>query len=443
MDLKRIRRGIGANFYDKLVVAAIQLASLPILTSYWGLDLFGVWVLLSTIPSFLSLGDFGLATAAATSMTMMAAQNKRTAVVHIFQSAWAGILGLTLIIAVVVLPVVWIFPNAEMPTSALLSAEEVSLALSLLVSYGIVCLQGGILTAAFRCSGYYALGMYCAANTILAENMCVVLAVASGVGPVGAAGALLGARVAGLIVQHQILKRRVPWLPVGLAFADWPTARSLFSPATAVMAIPFAQVCLIQGIAVALSVAASPSALPAFAAARTITRLGLQLPLLINHSLLPEFSAAAAKKDAKAMSHFLLFTLLSSAALTVPLSALIGFGGPWLLRVWSNGVISPAPSLMYLMAVAALFSGFWVPLSNLFLAMNRQALFSYTYLTVSLLAIPVSYFASASLGNTGAAIAIATAEGIMLIVILRLSKKFLPSPTKPSDGWSVIRQAPP
>ena len=72
----RIIKGISANLVSQVINAAIQLVSLPIFLKYWGADLYGEWLILSSIPIYLSMSDIGFGVAAANEMTMKIAQNK-------------------------------------------------------------------------------------------------------------------------------------------------------------------------------------------------------------------------------------------------------------------------------------------------------------------------------------------------------------------------------
>ena len=53
----RLMRGFGANALGPVVTAIIQLGSVPIFLHAWGAAKYGDWLLLSAIPSYLSLSD--------------------------------------------------------------------------------------------------------------------------------------------------------------------------------------------------------------------------------------------------------------------------------------------------------------------------------------------------------------------------------------------------
>ena len=49
--VQRLLSGSAVNLYGQLMIAAVQLLSVPILASIWGVTLYGEWIMLNTIPT--------------------------------------------------------------------------------------------------------------------------------------------------------------------------------------------------------------------------------------------------------------------------------------------------------------------------------------------------------------------------------------------------------
>lgn len=58
----RILKGFLAGGYGQFVTAVVQLLGVPIFLGAWGPNLYGEWILLAAIPSYLALSDicFGI-----------------------------------------------------------------------------------------------------------------------------------------------------------------------------------------------------------------------------------------------------------------------------------------------------------------------------------------------------------------------------------------------
>src|SRR5689334_17280580 len=83
---RRLIGGTAANALSITMSAILQLAAVPILTAAWGVSQYGVWLMLTTIPTYFALTDLGFIQAATADMTMHHARNQQDAVVRVFQS---------------------------------------------------------------------------------------------------------------------------------------------------------------------------------------------------------------------------------------------------------------------------------------------------------------------------------------------------------------------
>lgn len=427
MSLRRISLGVGANAYDKLAIAAAQLAMVPVLAMQWGLGVYGAWLLLATIPSFLAISDLGFATAAGTKMTMAVARGERDEAVRLFHSAWLMVLASSALVGALALAAVAAAPAPVLPQAEGFPAGQARITLALLVGYGLVSLQASIFHAGLRCAGYLALGGVLNGTIVLAESAAAIAVALAGGSPAAVAAALLAARLVALAVHALLLRRTVPWLSIGLGRADRGEASRLVRPAAGVMALPLGQAFFLQGTVIALGAAAGGAAVPAFVAARTLSRVGLQVTQLVVRALMPEYSAAVARQDRGAQAAMLLATLASAALVLTPFALVLALAGPQLVELWTGGAIPVPPGLMPVMALTVVLGGYWNPLSNLILAMNRHESFSYAFAGLAFLSIPVSYLLAVPLGATGAALAIVIMDALMCLLILHLGRRMLAS----------------
>src|SRR6201996_4064838 len=107
---RRLIAGFGANTFSRLSTTLTQIFSVPIFLSHWGVHLYGEWILLNTIPSYLGLSDVGFGSVAGNEMTMRVAAQDLPQGLVVFQSVWVlppetpGGGGLLLIATVWLLP---------------------------------------------------------------------------------------------------------------------------------------------------------------------------------------------------------------------------------------------------------------------------------------------------------------------------------------------------
>jgi hypothetical protein len=85
----RILRGIGANFAGNGVTALIQIVSVPVFLSAWGVRAYGEWMVLSALPTYVALSDLSFSSVAGNSMVMLRAQGKHDEAVALGRQVWS------------------------------------------------------------------------------------------------------------------------------------------------------------------------------------------------------------------------------------------------------------------------------------------------------------------------------------------------------------------
>ena len=438
--IRRVAAGIGMTTFDKLVIAGTQLTLVPVLASRWGLDLYGQWLLLATLPQFLSMSDFGFATAAGTRMTMAAARGDRAEALRLFQSAWRAILASSAGMVALALTAAWLIPPSLFGTAPAAPVAALRATLAILAVYGVLAVQGSIFFAGFRAAQLFPVGAFWNAMVLLIENLALVITVVLGGGIVAAAAAWLAGRMLGLIGQNWLLRRRVPWLRIGLARGSWREARGLLAPAGAVMVLPIAQALVLQGTALVVGAVAGRAAVPAFAATRTLSRVGMQLCWIVSTPLMPEFSAALARQDRRRIVGMIGAVLLFSALCVVPFAfgfMVLGRAG---IALWTHGAILPSRGLVVAMGCAILCGGIWYPLSNLILAANRQASYTLWYLALACGGLALAVPLVAIFGASGAALAMAGLDFVMLLVVARLARRLFGTGNDPGAALAFFRE---
>src|SRR6202000_1178180 len=85
---RRIVFSFLANGVGKIWVILIQLVTVPVLSVKWGPSGYGIWLMLTTVPAYIALSNFGFGTAAAVDMTQHYTRQDYNKALRTFQSAW-------------------------------------------------------------------------------------------------------------------------------------------------------------------------------------------------------------------------------------------------------------------------------------------------------------------------------------------------------------------
>ncbi len=386
-SFRRISAGAGANVLNLVYVTVITALTVPVLIHAWGVGQYGTWVMVTAIPTYLSLSDFGFATAATNEIAMSVARRDYDQAVKTLHSVWA----MNLIVSAII---VGLAVTAGVVMSVFKLQPELALVVPVLAAYAASCLLSRVTLGAFRGGGRYATGTLLYDGLQFIEGALCLLAAWLGGGFLAAASVLLVVRSISILISYITLRNIAPGLPLGLRHASLARLKQLLAPAFASMAVPVALALNMQGVALILGGIVSPTATATLSATRTVSRIAVQVISAVNRALVPELSAASAKGDLAARERILRFNRLLLLGLAVPAAmGFIAFGGK-AISIWTSGRIHPPLGVMFSLGAAMAIHCVWFFGTNMLSATNAHSrmavgLFICSIATV-LLAIPLT-----------------------------------------------------
>lgn len=422
-------RNLGANAYGQLITVAIQLVSVPLFLHYWGVELYGEWLILSAIPAYLSLSDIGFASVAANDMTMRVAKGDQQGALVVYQSIWIFICAVSLLIGCFVWGLIFYFPVDTLFSLSHISAEQTSQVLFVLMLYVLVGLQGGVLSAGYRAAGHYAYGAILNNTVRLVEWLISMLVLALGGGVLVVAMAILIVRLLGTVVLWITLRMQTPWLSLGFHSASLQTIRILFKPAIAFMAFPLGLAFSLQGMVLAIGMLLGPAAVAIFSAYRTLTRLLVQMITMLNQSVWPEISAAygAGKMDVVTKLH----RKGSSVTFWIALASVVGIWqmGEWIIGVWTHHAFQKHHVLLALLLATTFLNVLWQTSWVVLMATNMHQKISIMFIASAAGGLAISTLLIPQMGINGAGVALVIAELPLLYLTINSGLVLL------NDNW--------
>jgi O-antigen/teichoic acid export membrane protein len=413
-----------AQVYGQLVTIVVQLALVPILLHAWGAASYGTWLLLSTIPAYLSMSDFGFTTVAKTMMVMRFANGDKDGTRRCFQTVFSLVCVVT-IISTTACVFIYLIPNsASLSPYAFLEADN-KLAFIFLVE-GVVVYQSFLLVAAgIRTLGKPALESTYAATMRLAEAISVGSTALLGGGLAKAALALLIVRLTMTAGLYLWMCTKSAWLRLGVKDASWNEFKSLRAPAAAFMSIPLSQAMLMQAPILALGAVVGPIGVAAFSTARTVLRVGCSAVNMLNATFVTRYSVLAGSSQIGAFRK--LFSLHTTIALSCGLVYILGalaFGKLGLSLISHGTLHVPTAAILFLaMAVGAemVYTAVLTALS----AANIHAAPSHLTLAISLIAALACLPAAKGGGTIATALTVLVAQGAIAGAVTLIARKRL------------------
>ncbi|MDT0575721.1 lipopolysaccharide biosynthesis protein [Croceicoccus sp. F390] len=440
----RLARNIGALGYGQLAQVAGQLLAVPVFATVWGLETYGVWLLLFTIPSYLAISDLGLTSAATNDMIMTRAAGNHAQCVMTYRTMRGALLlagGIVLIVAALLLFL--LAPGMLAFAQAATGGHAAGVAM-LLVGYGACSLQMNGIIAGLRASDRWAQAGLAYTSVFVAETILAIAAVLLGAGLVQVALCYLGTRAAALPLFALWLRSAAPELVAkpasGRAEFSVAELRRLGRPALAALALPTGFALSLQGSVAIVGALAGVAAVPVFTAVRTLTRLGVQMTNMVSSAAMPVFSIASATGARTRQAALLILSLGTCGVVLIPAFFVLSLFGRSIVSVWTGGVVKPEHALVVTMAAVMACNGTWMALSNMLLSVNRHAGYAVFYLAMCLVSLALAWLMTGPLGVVGAALALVVLDGAMLLrLIIEVRRASLFSKADFRAAWRDLR----
>ena len=422
---RRLIGSFGATILGPAVTILIQIINVPVMLRIWGPQLYGEWLMLSAIPTYLLLSDLGFGNVAGSDMTMRVHAGDRDGALETFQSTIALVGASTVILAAVLGLLFFLVPLHRLLHLTALSPAETQWTFFLLSINCLVMLQWSVLMAGYRSTGRYALGMLSTNCIRIIEGAGFLLIVLRRTRPEGLAAFMLLISVVGTLWLALLHHYKAPWLPLGLRAARRTRIRELARPAFAFLAFPTCAAISTQGMTLVAGLVLGPIAVAVFNPMRTLSRIALQLTDAIKNSVWPELSAAFGRNDlalARRLhrSAFQASLVLAGAAILV-----LALTGPRLFQFWTHGRVTFDLGTFHLLLLAVFANSIWNSSSSVSMSANRHERMSIYYLAFSLGSLAIAVLLSRAIGLRGVALGMLFADAGMALVVVRLSNQIL------------------
>lgn len=419
----RVASGVGANAYAQGVTLVVQLVSTPTLLAEFGAATFGLWLVISAFPAYIALADLGFSSAAANAITLAAARREFDEARATFQSTLALNLLTATAILTLVLGVVAFIPESLIPSVPPTTRGEVREICAMQAVQVAATLCCGAILSGFISTARYALGVFVSSTSRLVETAALVLGTLAFHSLVASAALMLAARLCALGVTAVIAIRGAPWCRVGFRYARMDRVARLAGPALAVTALPIAFAVNLQGLILVIGATLSLESVAAFAAIRTLTRAILQAAVLVNTAIMPEVTRAFGAGDRLRIRRLTRINIASVLALDAAAFVVIALFGSTIIAVWTRGRVAPNPTLTLGLAAVACVHCVWLAQSNLVLAVNRHAQYTYWFFAVSVCAVAGAVPATRALGLNGVLLSMIAGEVVMIAVVARVFRR--------------------
>jgi O-antigen/teichoic acid export membrane protein len=407
-----------SSWVSRLANTIIQLIQVPVFLHFWSVPLYGEWMIVNSIPAYLSFSNIGFGSVAGNEMTMMVAREDRTSALRVFQSCWWLIAGICSATILILCGALYLLPAAHLLKLTNLGETDTKWIIFYL---GVSVLLGQLeqlLQSAYRCIGRYPYGSMLKSSFMLIAFACMMIPVALGGGPRVTALVFAGANVFFTLLLCILVKRDIPWIEFGWKHASLAEIRKLIRPAIAFMGFPIGNALNLQGTLLAVGYALGPVDVVIFGTARTVSRVALQMVQMVNSTFEPEMTIAFGAGNiplTRTLHRRACQLALIVAAFIV--AAMMLFG-PWFLSHWSGGHVPPSRELLSILLLVVVFYSLWSTSSTLMTSTNQHQRLAAYYLIATSITCVLCYMLARWFGLLAAAGSLLISEAIMNLYVL-------------------------
>lgn len=378
----RLSTGLAAQTYSQAVTIGTQLISVPVLLAAWGVDQYGVWLLISAIPAYLALADLGFAQVGGSDMTMRLARGDREGALISYQTTFAMncVLGLICFVAVA--------GFALSPLSRGLIGEahattETQWAIVALTAHALISLLRGVIGTGLRAVGRYSLLVAIGATMRLISGVLVLVVAALGGSILEAACAMALGVFVTVVTLAVWFQREHPLFRLGFKHASRASAKELLPPSLHFLGYTLGNLVSIQGTTIVIGAVLGPAAVALASTVRTLARTGITAANMLSNTLQIEYAALFGKSAAQPFKRLFQWHALAIVCLIALYLALMLPFGPMVYDLWTHGKLGSPHLLLGLVTLATAGDMFWTALQTPSIAVNHMRLTGRTFFVAS------------------------------------------------------------
>lgn len=395
-------------------------AAVPLFLSFWPVEQYGHWLVLTAVPSWLAMTDLGFGTAAANQVTYLSGAGDRDAARRCLHSACVA-MGIILVTASFLLGAAsYALPWGEWLGEAG-SRGDARWVILLSGATVIAGFPAELVRGIFRAVDLSEIASAWSSAKPIVDLSVIAVALFFGAGPVSVAGALLGAQIAYVLSFALTARSRSRALRLGFREARRDEIMHMLRRGLAYCLFPLANTLVIQGPIIAINAYLGTAAVVLFSTVRTFTRIGYQATTMVYTVVLPEMGrnlGAGRLADSRTLHR--LAVIVTLAATTIFAMGTVAFGRQ-LISWWVPGQLAVSRELLLVFALGVVGNGLWVASSVVQTACNRHEALAFANLAAATLGVTLCTLAAREGHLVAAALVIAMSEYSLVPFVLRRS----------------------
>jgi O-antigen/teichoic acid export membrane protein len=400
--IKRLFKGIGANFLGQLINIASRIVLVPLFLIAWGTDIYGEWLLLSSMVAYLSLTEMGAQTYIVNRMTQAYAQRDNDQFCKILHTGLALFLIIPLAVFIIFVGLIVFFNPASLLHITRTGHGTVVLVLAILAFQIVLSLPQSVLLRV-----YFAVELLPRGVMLLNLMQLTSLSLLAGglwlrwgMVPIAILQLIPYGLAAGLALYD--LNRKFPHFKIlSLGAANFSFGWSFLKPSLHFFLIQLGQAFSLQGTVLVVGMVMGPLQVVLFSTMRTMVNLIRSFLDQLSHAAWPEMTRLDAQEDRDKFLALFRVILRSTLVASILFITIFHFYGGYIYHFWLRKTVPFEQPVMDLFLIYMAQFIFWLTCSHPLQATNRHHTLAKILFIASILTIGLAYLGGRHLGLPG------------------------------------------
>ncbi len=424
VGIKRTIAGnLGASFLGRLITALRPILLVPLMIHTWGLEIYGEWLILAAIPTYIMLSpDLGLAGAVTNRMAYLTTQGNEQEAIFLYRSSFVVLfvaagtfVGLGTLIA-------WFMNWSWFGITSLKPTVSITIVSCLLVQI-FIAQQGSLLSGIYRSARQNPrLGLFQSASHFF--NLAVSLTVLWFNGsPSSYAIALAFAYAFGFLVLFIDSRRIMPNFTLARQGVSFIYVRPYIVQGLGFAGMPLVNALQNESVLIVVGAILGPTSVGLFQTARTLSNGVKSLVSMLASAIMVELPALLGEDRKEIVEHILVRNTQIGVILAMCSIVVVVFSGNIIYHLWLGHQVLYHPVLVLLLFVSVLPFVAGQSFSILLMASNQIHLAILPFIAVGIISIGCVGLGGGVVGVSGVALGIIVWEvGISTVAAIIVSK---------------------
>lgn len=391
INTKAILHNIGASSIMVGVISIFRIVSVPLCINYWGLELYGEWIVLITLIAYFQMSDVGLNTATSNEYAFAYVNKKyQKCNILINNNLFFLIASFGLMFFVLIILKYFNF-FSEIFQFKVISKESLKLSLVILLAQVFIGTINNLLNTIYKAKNIFARGLMIDNIIRVSENSAFIIGVITNLSIPNILLVILSVKVVGLLYKYFDANRNII-IHFSVKYFRIAEFKKIIFPALSFFTFPVASSMVNQGYTLIINLILGSVAVVLFNTTRTMISFMKIFVDIFHKSVWPELSLSYGRKDILALRKIHRITVMASIFITVIASVFLFLFGKRIYLVWTENKIIFNSTLFYLFILVQLLNILWSSSGMILKTTNNHKTLSLLFLILSAFSLVSGYF---------------------------------------------------